>query len=116
VTESTGAQAVRWAGAIIGFVLFGACAAFASFAGVMLVFVSDSCGSAGECRTGLIMAGMAVTGIGPWLVFLVALVIAVVRGRRGRPVVWVPWIGLIAAAAVAVGGIALAFAGAPPGF
>lgn len=116
MNESAGPQVVRWVGAVVGFVLFTAGATFASFAGVMLVFVSDSCGSAGECQTGLIMAGMAVTGIGPWVALLVALVVAVVRGRSGRSVIWVPWIGIVIGAVVAAGGIALAFAGGPPGF
>lgn len=101
---------------ILGFLLLAIGAAFASFLGLMLVFVTDSCGSGNECQTGLIVSGMAITAAGPWLVLLTAVVVATIRRRRGQPVAWVPWIGVLVAATSAIGGIMLAFEGAGPGF
>jgi hypothetical protein len=103
-------------GTILGFVLLVLGAAVATFLGVMLVFVSDSCGSGVECQTGLIVSGMAVTAIGPWVVVLAAVVMAVIRRRRKKRALWVPWIGIVITALVAAAGVATAFAGAGPGF
>lgn len=114
--QSANGRTARTVGTVVGFVLFASGAAVASFLGLMLAFVSDSCGVANECDTGLIAGGMFITGLGPWAVFAAGLVVAVVRARRGRRAVWVPWIGIAIAALVAVSGITLAFKGAGGGF
>jgi len=84
-----------------------------SFAGLFLVFASDSCGSgAGECSTDLIALGVAVAAGGPWVPILGMGGWAVVRMVRGRSAWWVPLVTVPVACLVFALGAALAFNGA----
>jgi hypothetical protein len=96
-------------------VLFALGCAVASFLGVMLVFVSDSCSDT-TCNTGLIAGGMVVTGLVPWGCFVAALVACIVRVARRNRIWWVPLLGILAGVVAAVAGIAIAFAGGPNTF
>jgi hypothetical protein len=98
------------AGVLFLLLVFGC--AMCTFLGIFLVFVSDSCGTDHDCEPALIGLGMLVTAVLPWLVLIGGIVWAVVRARRQRLVWWVPIVVLLVGAAVAVGGITLAFAGA----
>lgn len=84
-----------------------------SFAGLFLVFASDSCGSGTtECSTGLIALGVAVAAGGPWVPILGMGGWAVVRMVRGRSAWWVPLVTVPVACLVFALGAALAFNGA----
>ena len=84
-----------------------------SFAGLFLVFASDSCGSgATDCSTGLIALGVAVAAGGPLVPILGMGGWAVVRMVRGRSAWWVPLVTVPVACLVFALGAALAFNGA----
>ena len=84
-----------------------------SFAGLFLVFASDSCGSGTtECSTDLIALGVAVAAGGPWVPILGMGGWAVVRMVRGRSAWWVPLATVPVACLVFALGAALAFNGA----
>lgn len=84
-----------------------------SFAGLFLVFASDSCGSGTtDCSTGLIALGVAVAAGGPWVPILGLGGWAVVRMVRGRSAWWVPLVTVPVACLVFALGAALAFNGA----
>lgn len=84
-----------------------------SFAGLFLVFASDSCGSGTtECSTDLIALGVAVAAGGPWVPILGLGGWAVVRMVRRRSAWWVPLAAVPVACLVFALGAALAFNGA----
>lgn len=84
-----------------------------SFAGLFLVFASDSCGSGGtECSTDLIALGVAVAAGGPWVPILGMGGWAVVRMVRRRSAWWIPLLAVPVACLVFALGAALAFNGA----
>jgi hypothetical protein len=81
-----------------------------SFAGLFLVFASDSCGSGGtECSTGLLAFGVALAAGGPWVPILGLGGWAVVRMVRGRSAWWVPLAAIPLACLVFALGAAVAF-------
>lgn len=114
--QPSGPQPSRLAGQLattLGFLLFLAGCVMSSFAGVTLVFLTDSCGTVGECNTELIVVGMVLTALGPWVVFAITAIGYLARVRRERTGTWIPWVGFVLAAGVVAAGVALAFAGVP---
>jgi hypothetical protein len=101
--------------AVVLLVLFALACAVASFVGIMLAFVSDSCNGS-NCDTGLIATGMLVTAVVPWAIWLLTLILTIVWFARSKKAWWLPLVGAIAAGVAAGIGIAIAFAGAPSGF
>lgn len=79
----------------------------ASFAGLTLVFASDSCGVTSECSTGGIALGVLIAVAAPWVAIVAMGTWAVVRLVRRKLAWWVallaiPLWGLIFALGVAV--------------
>ncbi len=73
-----------------------------SFAGLMLVMASDSCGTGTtECSTGVILLGVGLAVIAPWVALLAMGTWAVVRLVRRKLAWWVPLLAvpLLASAA-----------------
>lgn len=101
--------------AIVFLVVQALAAAVFAFLGIMLVFVSDSCGTT-TCNTNLIVVGMAITGLVPIGLWVVSLVHLIVRIRRQQSVWWVPLVWLVVSGLVALGGILTAFQGGPDTF
>lgn len=59
-----------------------------SFAGVMLVMMSDACND--SCNTTLLGGGVAFASIAPSVVTIIGIVITIVLVARGKLAFWVP--------------------------
>ena len=83
-----------------------------SFAGLMLVMASDSCGTGTtECSTGVILLGVGLAVIAPWVALLAMETWAVVRLVRRKLAWWVPLLAVPLWALVFALGVAVTFAG-----
>ena len=83
-----------------------------SFAGLMLVMASDSCGTGTtECSTGVILLGVGLAVIAPWVALLAMGTWAVVRLVRRKLAWWVPLLAVPLWALVFALGVAVTFAG-----
>ena len=86
-----------------------AIAVLAGFAGLFLVFASDSCGSGSTCNSVGLSLGVAVAVFAPAVVLLIAVTVAVILLVRRRVAFWVPLAGLLLmGAAWAVGAVVVA--------
>ncbi|MDQ1124553.1 DUF6264 family protein [Microbacterium trichothecenolyticum] len=94
---------------IVLLVLLPLAALGASYAGVLLAFAADACGSV-VCDAGLMNTGFWLAVISPWVVFVLGVVVAIVRLVRHRLAFWVPLATLVGMAAVWF--VAAAFVGA----
>lgn len=94
---------------IVLLVLLPLAALGASYAGVLLAFAADSCGTV-ICDAGLMNTGFWLAVVSPWVVLVIGVVIAIVRLVRHRLAFWVPLVTLVAMAAVWF--VAAAFVGA----
>ena len=83
------------------------------FAGAFLVMASDSCGSSVACRTDQLSAGVVIAVLGPAAVTVVTIASMVERLVRARLAFWAPIVGIVVAALVWSGGVALVFASVP---
>lgn len=90
-----------------------AIAIVAAFGGVFLIFVTDSCGSAGRCNDVAVDAGVLTGAVGPLVVATVALIAAIVRLVRRRIAFWVPIVGVAVIVLVLGGGYLLTSSGVP---
>lgn len=83
-----------------------------SFAGLMLVMASDSCGTGTtECSTGIILLGVGLAVVAPWVALLAMGTWAVVRLVRRKLAWWVPLLAVPLWALVFALGVAVTFAG-----
>ncbi len=89
-------------------------AVFGSFAGIFLVFLSDSCGST-TCNSDQMGFGITLATLGVWLPIVASVIVSIVFLVLRRRTFWVPIAGIVLAAAVWALGFALT-AGAIPGF
>jgi hypothetical protein len=81
-----------------------------SFAGVFLVMASDSCGAAGtQCSSGVILLGVAIAVVAPWIALLGMGTWAIVRLVQGRSGWWVPLLAVPLAALIFAIGVAITF-------
>lgn len=96
-------------------VLQAAGAVVCGFLGIMLVFVSDAC-STSTCNTGMIASGMAITGVIPGVLWVVALIHVIARSHRGALLWPVPIVWMVVSAVAAGIGIAVAFSAGPATF
>ncbi|MDR6692070.1 sterol desaturase/sphingolipid hydroxylase (fatty acid hydroxylase superfamily) [Microbacterium sp. 1154] len=94
---------------IVLLVLLPLLALAASYAGVLLAYAADACGST-TCNTGLMNIGFWTAVVSPWVVLLVGVIVAIVRLVRHRLAFWVPLVTIVAI--VAVWFIAAALVGA----
>lgn len=101
--------------AIIFLVLQAGGVVVCGFLAIMLVFVSDACDGT-NCNTDLIVAGMAITALGPLALWVVSLVHTIVRARQDKANWWVPMLWSVVSGFVAVAGIVTAFQGGPNTF
>ncbi|MEX8032308.1 hypothetical protein AB6V29_04680 [Microbacterium sp. 20-116] len=84
---------------IVPLVLLPLLALAASYAGVLLAFASDACGST-TCNTGLMNIGFWTAVISPWVVLVIGVIVAIVRLVRRRLAFWVPLVTVVAVVAV----------------
>jgi len=84
---------------IVPLVLLPLLALTASYAGVLLAFASDACGST-TCNTGLMNIGFWTAVISPWVVLVIGVIVAIVRLVRRRLAFWVPLVTVVAVVAV----------------
>ncbi len=97
---------------VVELLLLGMAAAVASFAALMLVMASDSCGTgAGDCSVGAIVLGVGVAVLAPWVALLATGTWAVVRLVRRRLAWWVPLLAVPLWGLVFALGVAITFAG-----
>ncbi|GAA1826742.1 hypothetical protein GCM10009812_18450 [Nocardioides marinus] len=83
-----------------------------SFAGLMLVMASDSCGTGTtECSTRIILLGVGLAVVAPWVALLAMGTWAVVRLVRRKIAWWVPLLAVPLWALVFGLGVAVTFAG-----
>lgn len=99
--------------AIALLVVLCAVAVVLGFAGAFLVMASDSCGSSVACRTDQLSAGVVIAVLGPAVVTVVTIASMVERLVRARLAFWAPIVGIVVAALVWSGGVALVFASVP---
>ncbi len=99
---------------IVLLVLLPLLALAASYAGVLLVFAADACGSI-RCDTALMNTGFWMAVISPWVVLLIGVVISIVRLVRHRLAFWVPLVTIACIAAVWFVAAALVGAGVSAG-
>lgn len=112
VATGGGARPLDIAVTVVELVLLAGLALFATVGGLMLAMASDSCGSVGECDTGLIGLAVLAGAAAPWLALLPVAVWAIVRMARGRSSWWVPLVAVPVWALLFAGAVALASAGA----
>ena len=84
---------------IVFLVLLPLAALACSYAGFLLAFASDACGTM-RCEYGVMNFGLWFAVISPWVVLLIAVVIAIVRLVRHRIAFWVPLVGIVLMAAM----------------
>ncbi|MDQ1112447.1 uncharacterized BrkB/YihY/UPF0761 family membrane protein [Microbacterium testaceum] len=84
---------------IVLLVLLPLLALAASYAGVLLAFASNACGST-TCNTGLMNIGFWTAVISPWVVLVIGVIVAIVRLVRRRLAFWVPLVTVVAVVAV----------------
>lgn len=87
-------------------VLLAIFAFFASFFGAFLAMASDGCGG-GNCDYDLMMFGIGLALISPWVILLAAAVVAIVLLVRRRLAFWVPLIGAVLMVAMWMAGAAI---------
>ncbi len=97
---------------VVLLVVFALLAAVLTFVGLMLAFMSDSCGTTHDCNTGLIGLGMLITMAMPWVCWLATLVLLAVWVARGKRVWWLPLAGAGLALLAAAVGFGTAYVGA----
>lgn len=95
--------------AIVLLVGLGLVSPIVSFAALMLVMASDSCGSSSVCDEGGIVGGAALGAVAPWVALIGAIIVVVVRSRQGRRVWWVPIVAALVGAGVFVLGAFVTF-------
>ena len=86
----------------------------ASFMGVMLVFMSDSCGASTTCDTNQIGLGFTVASVGVWIPVVLALIVAVLLLVLRRRAFYVALIGGALVIAIWFGGLALVLGAISP--
>ncbi|HEX2894223.1 MAG TPA: hypothetical protein VHO29_09510 [Marmoricola sp.] len=99
---------------VVGFAVTAVLGLGASFAGLMLVMASDSCGVGSECNSGLIGAGVVFAVAAPWLCWVPGLVIAIILQSRRRLTWWLPVVAVLAYLPLAVVAFLLVNAGVRP--
>ncbi len=104
-THSTGDRVVS----IVLLIASALLAAALIFAGFFLVMATDSCGSVGECDTGLFVVGWVLSVSVPAIGFLATLVLTLVRLAQSRTAFWVPLAGTTIFCLLYAGAVALAF-------
>ncbi len=80
---------------IVLLVLLPLLALAASYAGVLLAYASDACGSV-ACNTDLMNIGFWSAVISPWGILLIGVTVAIVRLVRHRLAFWVPLVTMVA--------------------
>ena len=101
--------------AVVLTVLYVLCLLMLSMAGLMLSMMSDSCGSAGECRTDRIVDGMGISTALIWVPFVAAVVLLIVRVVQRRTLWWIPLLAGLASVGIFVIGFLVAASGVPQG-
>jgi len=89
-------------------VLFAGWVILCSFAGALVAFVGDSCGSSAECNYDLIGAALYVALFGPAVIGVIVLAVTLVRLVRKRIAFFVPIIGALLTAGVVAAAYAVA--------
>lgn len=84
-------------------------AAGAAFAGLFLIFITDSCGSSSTCDTDSFATWWIVAMVAPLLGFVLTLVASIVRLTRKRKAFWVPLAGTAIYGAAFAGAVTQAF-------
>jgi uncharacterized Tic20 family protein len=72
----------------------------ATIVGVLLVFMSDSCGSSSYCNDGQLTAGIAIAAFGVWIPVVFVLVGSVLLLVFKRRAFWVPLVGMVLTVAI----------------
>lgn len=96
---------------VILLVVSGLVAAALAFAGLFLVFGTDSCGASADCDLDRFTTGWLASMLIPLLGFVGTLIATIVRLGRGRSAFWVPLAGTGAFIAGFIGAVAVAFSG-----
>jgi hypothetical protein len=85
-----------------------------SFLGLMLAFVSDSCGSSTTCDTNQIGLGITVAAIGVWPPMLIAIVLSIVFLVVRLRAFWIPIVAIVLMAAVWAIGLSITLSAISP--
>ena len=91
--------------------LFGLSCLAMSLFGVFLTFMTDNCTDT-TCAMNVILFGMLLAIVGPWILLIATIVWLVKRFRRQKRVWWVPLAGFGTAIALCAFGAVIAFGGA----
>lgn len=90
-------------------VVSGLVAAGMAFAGLFLVFITDSCGSSSTCDTDSFATWWIVAMAAPLVGFAVTLIVSIVRLARKRKAFWIPLAGTAIFGAAFAGAVTQAF-------
>ena len=85
-----------------------------SFLGVMLVFLSDSCGASTTCDTNQIGLGFMIATIGVWPPIILAVLVSIVFLVLRRRAFWIPIVAIVLMAAIWGVGLAVTLGAISP--
>lgn len=85
-----------------------------SFLGVMLAFLSDSCGASTTCDTNQIGLGITVATIGVWPPILLAIILSIVFLVLRLRAFWIPLVAIVLMAAAWAVGLSLTLSAISP--
>lgn len=97
--------------AVILLVVSGVIAAALAFAGLFLIFGTDSCGASIECDLDRFTTGWLLSMAIPIIGFLATLIVTIIRLARKQTAFWIPLAGTAAFVVGFTAAVAFAFSG-----